>query len=46
MAVFARRTRVRARRRTYQYVEHTGRVQRGENSQIRVRSRESVKFSG
>ena len=46
MAVFARRTRVRARRRTCQYVEHPGRVQRGENSQIRVRSRESVKFPG
>ena len=44
--VFARRTRVRARRRTCQYVEHPGRVQRGENSQIRVRSRESVKYCG
>ena len=45
MAGFARRTRVRARRRTRQYVEHPGRVQRGETSQIRVRSRESVNFS-
>ena len=44
--VFARRTRVRAPRRTCQYVEHPGRVQRGENSHIRVRSRESVKIFG
>ena len=49
MAAFARRTRVRARRRTRQYgaslrskrhSRHPGRVQRGENSQIRVRSRD------
>ena len=29
-----------------QYVEHPGRVQRGENSQIRARSRDSVQFAG
>ena len=56
MAVFARRTRVRARRRTCQYVEHPGRVQRGELSrlakqaaclsQIRVRSRDWVRNAG
>jgi len=31
---------------TRRYVEHPGRVQRSESGQIRVRSRESVKFSG
>ena len=46
MAVFARRTRVRARRRTRRYVEHPGRVQRSENSQIRVRSRDLVRNAG
>ena len=48
--VFARRTRVRARRRTRRYLEHPSphrcRVQRSESSQFRVRSRESVRFSG
>ena len=46
MAVFARRTRVRARRRTRQYVEHPGRVQRCEDSQIRVRSRDLGRNTG
>ena len=46
MAVFARRTRVRARRRTRRYVEHPGRVQRGKCSHIRVRSRDLVRIAG
>ena len=48
--VFARRTRVRARRRTRQYVEHPkphlGRVQRSKCSHIRVRSRDLVRNAG
>ena len=46
MAAFARRTRVRARRRTRQYVEHPGRVQRSKCSRIRVRSRDLVRNTG
>ena len=46
MAGLARRTRVRARRRTRQYVEHPGRVQRSQCSQIRVRSRDLVRNAG
>ena len=46
MSVFARRTRVRARRRTRRYVEHPGGVQRSEYRQIRVRSRELVRNAG
>ena len=42
----ARRTRVRARRRTRQYVEHPGRVQRSKFGQIRVRSRDLVRNAG
>ena len=42
----ARRTRVRARRRTRRYVEHPSRVQSSESGRVRARSRESVKFPG
>ena len=45
-SAFARRTRVRARRRTQQYVEHPGRVQRSKCSHIRVRSRDLVRNAG